>query len=101
MLIKKDDDKFGKKIFSSDKLIKIELKGLKGKEEDGIFIQISYTREGKNISDEVVITQIVQNGYTKKKYNEACICVAPMDKNCNESEVNFMVGILDETMQVS
>ena len=40
MLIKKDDDKFGKKIFSSDKLIKIELKGLKGKEEDGIFIQI-------------------------------------------------------------
>jgi hypothetical protein len=101
MLMKKDDNMFGKKIFSSDKLIEIELKGLKGKEEDGIFIQVSYTREGKNLSDEVVISQIVQNGYTKKKYNCACLCLAPMDNNCKDTEVNFMVGILDETMQIS
>ena len=86
-------------------MIKIELKGLKGKEEDGIFMTVSYTRgdeksENKNDS-ETVITQLVQSGYTKKKFNAACLCVAPKDKNQNNSELNFMVGILDETRRVS
>ena len=59
--------KFGKKIFSKDKKIKIELKGLKGKEEDGIFIQIAYNRGAEGHEHETVISQLIQNGYTKEQ----------------------------------
>jgi len=96
----RETDTYGKKIISPDRLIKIELKGLKGKEEDGIFIQVSYTR-GNNLADEIVISQLIQNKYAKQKYNAACMCVAPQDKNCKDTHLNFMVGILDDTRHVS
>ena len=42
------------------------MKGLKGKEENGVFVQVAYERTGQN---EIVISNMIQTPFTPANYN--------------------------------
>jgi hypothetical protein len=64
----------GKKIQSLDNNVWIELKGLKGKEENGVFIQVSFERPGQN---ETIISQMIQTPYNISNFEQATLCLGP------------------------
>ena len=67
-----------------------------GKEKDGIFLNISF-QKGDEGDNEMILSTIISNGYTPKKYNGSSLCWSPKEEGDKDDTIRFVVGFIDDS----